>query len=191
MLNKILNSNSICAKGAIVLGLIVGTLCSSLQTASAGPDTCQEPPSIVKIDPQELLDAIRKVETGGEPNRGIGAVGDNGKAIGPFQIHKDFHTDAVQQDKKNKIKILGREPDYQRCLTDYKYSEKVTLLYMQRYSSKEMKSFADKGYLTLDEAENIARRHNGGPRGHNKKATKPYWAKVKKQLLPKKSSAEV
>ena len=76
MLNKILNSNSICAKGAIVLGLIVGTLCSSLQTASAGPDTCQEPPSIVKIDPQELLDAIRKVETGGEPNRGIGAVGD-------------------------------------------------------------------------------------------------------------------
>ena len=44
-----------------------------------------------------LLDAIRRVETGGCKNP-ANAVGDNGKAIGPFQIHRVYWQDAVEHD---------------------------------------------------------------------------------------------
>jgi hypothetical protein len=31
-------------------------------------------------------------------------------------------------------------------------------------------------------AEDLARIHNGGPKGHTKKATLKYWDKVKKEM---------
>ena len=38
----------------------------------------------------DALRAIREVETGGLPDHGRGAVGDGGKALGPFQIHAAY-----------------------------------------------------------------------------------------------------
>ena len=43
---------------------------------------------------RETLDAIRVVETGGCPNDGIGAIGDGGNALGPYQIWKPYWIDA-------------------------------------------------------------------------------------------------
>ena len=41
-----------------------------------------------------LFEAILKQESGGD----LEAVGDGGKAIGPFQIHRVYWEDAVKQD---------------------------------------------------------------------------------------------
>jgi hypothetical protein len=40
-----------------------------------------------------ILDALRRVETGGIPDPSL-AVGDGGAAIGPYQIHRPYWLDA-------------------------------------------------------------------------------------------------
>ena len=107
-----------------------------------------------------LLDAIRRVETGGckDPSA---AVGDNGKAIGPFQIHRVYWQDAVEHS--------GIGGTYADCRNE-EYARKVVRAYMARYAPKGASD------------EVFSRIHNGGPKGHKKAATKAYWAKVRKQL---------
>lgn len=105
-----------------------------------------------------LLAAIRQVESGGNDR----AVGDNGKAIGPYQIHEVYWRDAVDFDKN----IGGT---YKDCY-DPAYAEKIVRAYMRRYAPKN----------SSDEV--FARIHNGGPKGAERKPTKPYWAKVKKAM---------
>jgi hypothetical protein len=39
------------------------------------------------------------------------------------------------------------------------------------------------GLSQLEFFEIVARKWNGGPRGHKKKATKIYWERVQKELL--------
>lgn len=108
-----------------------------------------------------LLDAIRRVETGGckDPSA---AVGDNGKAIGPYQIHRVYWQDAVEYDPS----IGGK---YSDCRNE-EYARKVVRAYMARYAPKGASD------------EVFSRIHNGGPKGHRKAATKAYWAKVRKHL---------
>lgn len=106
----------------------------------------------------KLLAAIRQVESGGNDQ----AVGDNGKAIGPYQIHRVYWQDAVEFDKK----IGG---SYGDCY-DPEYAEKIVRAYMRRYAPKDASD------------ETYARIHNGGPRGASVKATKPYWAKVRRAM---------
>jgi len=108
-----------------------------------------------------LLDAIRRVETGGCKNP-ANAVGDNGKAIGPFQIHRVYWQDAVEHDPS----IGGTYADCK----DEKYARKVVRAYMARYAPKGASD------------EVFSRIHNGGPKGHKKAATKAYWAKVRKEM---------
>ena len=113
-------------------------------------------------DPRVFLDAIRRVETGGLPNAGKGAVGDKGASIGPYQIQRAYHADARM--------TAGR---YEDCSTDATYSEQTMLAYFARYAPKALES---------KDWETLARVHNGGPKGHTKKATLGYWAKVKKEM---------
>jgi len=110
-------------------------------------------------DTQRFLDAIKRVETGA--GSGLGVVGDNGKALGPMQIHKVYWIDS---------RVSGL---YEQCGTSREYSDKVVLAYMQRYAPRAL---AEKNWETL------ARIHNGGPKGHQKKATVGYWNKVKKEM---------
>ncbi len=124
-------------------------------------------------DWRDTLDAIRQVETGGCANEGRGAKGDNGNALGPYQIWRIYHTDAAERDKAL--------TDYKRCLNDKAYSERVVRAYMLRYCREQMRRL-DAGTATLADVERVARVHNGGPRGHTKKATVRYWNKVKKEL---------
>ena len=113
-------------------------------------------------DTRVFLDAIRRVETGGLPNAGKGAVGDKGASIGPYQIQRAYHADARMK--------AGR---YEDCSTDATYAEQTVLAYFARYAPKALES---------KDWETLARVHNGGPKGHTKKATLGYWAKVQKEM---------
>lgn len=103
-----------------------------------------------------LLNAIRQVESNGNDK----AVGDNGKAIGPYQIWYCYWKDAVEHDKS-----LGGS--YNDCY-DPDYAKKVVIAYLSRYAPKGATE------------EQLARIHNGGPKGHRNSKTIKYWNKVKK-----------
>ena len=117
-----------------------------------------------------VLQAIRQVESRGDD----GAVGDGGKAIGPYQIWRAYWQDAVEFDPS-----IGGV--YEDCF-DPVYAEKVVRAYMKRYAPKNATP------------EQIARIHNGGPSIFKKKNstkakdvkawnnTTAYWNKVKRHL---------
>jgi hypothetical protein len=72
-------------------------------------------PMVTKANTErDFFDAIRRVETGGMPDNGRYAVGDNGKSIGPYQIQRAYWQDARMKD--------GRYGD---CLADHVYSERT------------------------------------------------------------------
>ena len=129
-----------------------------LITWSSSADSLQVSPSHRK-----LLDAIRQVESGNNPD----AVGDNGNAIGAYQIWECYWKDAIEFDPS-----IGGE--YKDCF-DVEYSEKVVLAYWKRYAT--MKRI---GRTPTD--EDRARIHNGGPNGYKKEATVKYWSKVEVEL---------
>jgi len=100
-----------------------------------------------------LFDALWQVEASGELEP---EDGDDGKSIGPYQIQRAYWQDA-------------RMPDgtYEDCRRK-DYAERVMIRYWERYGAKT--------------DEERARQHNGGPRGHKKKSTLPYWEKVKRGM---------
>jgi len=103
--------------------------------------------------PSSFFRALHVVETSGRTGP---ILGDNGKALGPLQIHRGYHADA---------RIGG---DYARC-ADLDYSRRVVSAYLQRYAPQAWAA----GDVTT-----LARIHNGGPRGDKKTATLGYAAKV-------------
>ena len=103
--------------------------------------------------PDSFFRALHIVETGGK--RGA-IIGDQGRALGPLQIHRAYHADA---------RIGG---EFSRC-ADLDYSKRVVTAYLQRYAPAAWAA----GDVTT-----LARIHNGGPRGHLKPATKAYGDKV-------------
>jgi hypothetical protein len=105
-----------------------------------------------------LLDAMYTVES----KRGKELVGDGGRAIGPYQIWREYWQDAVEWDK-----TIGGS--YKDCM-DKAYSEKIVRAYWARY--------APKGATV----EQLARIHNGGPKGHTRNATLKYWQKIVKAM---------
>jgi len=116
---------------------------------------CLVPPT---VDTRPLLDAMYAVES----NRGKITVGDGGRAIGPYQIWREYWQDAVEHDKS----IGGK---YEDCMNKA-YSERIIRAYWARYAPKG---------ATI---EQLARIHNGGPKGHLRSATVKYWNKINKEL---------
>lgn len=117
---------------------------------------------------EKFFDAIWAVESGRQENP---PDGDNGKAIGPYQIHRAYFQDAKD------FSPTEIDFEYELC-RDKHHAEIVIREYMKRYARDawEQHNF-----------EILARIHNGGPRGHKKKATVKYWNKVKKELNRKSS----
>ena len=109
-------------------------------------------------DTRSLLDAMYVVES----NSGKNLVGDGGKAIGPYQIWYVYWQDAVEFDKT----IGGK---YKDCMGKV-YSEQIVRAYWKRYASKS---------TTL---EQLARIHNGGPKGGSNPKTVKYWNKIQKEM---------
>lgn len=107
--------------------------------------------------PDSFFRALHLVETGGRTGP---ILGDDGRALGPLQIHRAYHADS---------RVAG---DYSRC-ADLDYSKRVVSAYLQRYAPA---AWANGDVTTL------ARIHNGGPRGASasKPATVRYGAKVKR-----------
>ena len=103
--------------------------------------------------PESFWRALHLVETSGRHGP---ILGDNGRALGPLQIHRAYHADA---------RIGG---DYARC-ADLDYSRRVVSAYLQRYAPAAWAA----GDVTT-----LARIHNGGPAGARKSATMNYGAKV-------------
>ena len=104
-----------------------------------------------------LISALIIVESSGNDL----AIGDNGRAIGPLQIHR-----GVVQDVN---RITGSHYRHQD-MTNRVQARAVCEAYLKHYG---------KGKTT----EEQARIWNGGPQGHKKKtATQAYWNKVEKHL---------
>ncbi len=110
-------------------------------TAQAAPDA-------------SFFRALHIVETSGKLGP---TIGDNGKALGPLQIHRAYHADS---------RVAG---DYSRC-ADLEYSKRVVTAYLQRY--------APQAWAAGTDIETLARVHNGGPKGATKPATKGYAVRV-------------
>jgi len=140
---------------AVILATII---CSA-----AHPDQTGKPYPVLPLSAHfytvdNLLDAMYTVES----NRGKITVGDDGKAIGPYQIWREYWHDAVEFDKT----IGGK---YEDCMNKA-YAEKIVRAYWKRYAPKG---------ATI---EQLARIHNGGPKGHTRTATLKYWNKIVKEM---------
>ena len=108
-------------------------------------------------DPMDkLLDAIAVVESRDNP----GAVGDHGRAIGVYQIHRSYWAEGTE--------ILGVTWKYQDA-RDPQKARQVVRAYLSYYG---------RGKSLLD----MARIHNGGPRGDEKAATLAYARKIEQVL---------
>jgi len=104
----------------------------------------------------QLLDAIRLKESSG----GRALVGDNGRALGPYQIHKSYWSDSMV--------FLGKDWPYEKAL-DEKCSRMAVRAYLEHYGKG--KSWRAR-----------ARIHNGGPLGDQKVSTETY-ARAIEQIL--------
>jgi len=109
-----------------------------------------------------LLDAIRLVESGGDPTP---PRGDGGKARGPYQIHRRYWQDAVDHYPA----LGGTYADVDRR----EYAECVILCYWHRYAPEA---------LQAGQYDRLARIHNGGPDGDREPETLAYWRRVRKHL---------
>jgi hypothetical protein len=113
--------------------------------------------------PASFWRALHVVETSGR----TGAIlGDGGKALGPLQIHRAYHTDA---------RIGG---DYSRC-ADLDYSRRVVSAYLQRYAPKAW---------AAGDVDVLARIHNGGLTGDKKASTLPYLRKFRMEFSKLKNA---
>ena len=126
-------------------------------------------PSLVANFPQgtsmnysALIKALIAVESGGRAD----AVGDNGKALGILQIW-----DIVVRDVNQ---IYGTRYKWRDALDPLK-ARVICTQYLKHYGRPELIG-------KMDPYEANARIWNGGPNGHHKAATVPYWNKVKAHL---------
>ncbi len=110
-----------------------------------------------------FIRALNQIEASGQKENV--PDGDNGMAIGAFQIHYVYWVDATQHDKS----IGGT---YNDC-RNYNYAVKVVKAYLDRYARK---------YVLNNNWEACSRIENGGPQGYKKNSTIKYWNKVKKAL---------
>ena len=112
-----------------------------------------------------VLTAIRMAESGNNPN----AIGDGGKAVGVYQLHKIYVDDANR--------ILGSRVYKYSDRTDVYKSTKIVKAVLNHYAKNYERTT---GKRCTDEV--VARIHNGGPYGYRKQSTIKYWNKVKSHI---------
>ena len=103
-------------------------------------------------DIERLLDAIARIESHGKAK----AVGDGGRALGAYQIHRAYWEDGTG--------LLGVDWPHGDA-ADPKKARRVVKAYLRHYGQ---------GKSLLE----MARIHNGGPHGDKKKATLPYARRI-------------
>lgn len=130
-------------------------LCSFLALGAGNVATSSPADPYAKV-----LPAIEQVESGGDAN----AIGDNGLAVGILQIHPVMVDDCNRIAKAKGLNLTFTLADRK----DPAKSRQMFRVYSDHYSAGS--------------CEKIARNWNGGPKGHTKNATLPYWAKVRKAM---------
>ena len=115
-------------------------------------------------DECKLVNAIAKVESGYSDE----AVGDEGRAHGRYQLTRRYIKDV------NTFYGAGYTL---KDAHDVTKATEIVHLYLSYWGRKYT---AKTGMLPTCEV--LARIHNGGPRGWEKKATVKYWHKVKKAM---------
>jgi hypothetical protein len=109
---------------------------------------------------KEIPDEFFKVLGVIESNNQDKCVGDNGLALGRYQIHKNYYLDAKKYDKTINFSYDS--------LTNESNARKVVIAYLSRYCKSN--SFED-----------FARCHNAGPNYKSKlNKTNYYWQKFQK-----------
>lgn len=88
--------------------------------------------------PEKFWSALHQIETGGALGP---TIGDNGAALGPYQIHRLYWIDGA---------VPGRYEDCQ----DLSYSRKVVTAYLKLYAPKAW---------AAGDCNVLFRTHNGGP----------------------------
>lgn len=88
--------------------------------------------------PEKWWSALHQIETGGALGP---TIGDNGAALGPYQIHRLYWIDSA---------VPGRFEDCQ----DLSYSRKVVTAYLKLYAPKAW---------AAGDCNVLFRTHNGGP----------------------------
>lgn len=104
-----------------------------------------------------LIDALVHVESKGN----VHAVGDNGRAVGPLQIHKEVVDDV------NKAYGMNYTYDDRKSIDK---SREICRKYLLLHGGRKATN------------EKYARIWNGGPGGHRKRSTSKYWVKVRRRL---------
>ena len=168
----------------ILLGIIL-TILGFVLGLSVGnsPETAKLPEDDTLDD---LLDAIEQIESSGDPD----AVGDNGAAVGSYQIHKIYVDDVnrILKGWKRQVNEQIESAEHRGIggwFVPYSYEDR-----RNRNYSRDMAEVYLTYYTPLDDDYNIdlekaARIHNGGPDGWKKKATEKYWLKVKSAMEAK------
>jgi hypothetical protein len=110
-----------------------------------------------------FVQVLNKVEARGQ-KKGV-KPGDNGRALGPLQIHYKYWLDALEADPS----IGGKYSDCNK----WGYSVKVVRAYLSRHVPDALRSM---------DYKKMARVHNGGPTGHQTVATLSYWEDFKKKM---------
>lgn len=113
-------------------------------------------------DYPKFLNALHQVESSGQVTGDKPIIGDNGKARGPLQIHKEYWDDV-------KNVVGGKYED----VDNLDYAAKVVTAYMLKYAKNSLQN----GDFAVS-----ARRHNGGPIGDRKSATLDYARKVMNKM---------
>lgn len=162
--------------GAITTGCIFYAFSvSPLEISVSAPVEPENPTNIGGFEQEkqstfdDFLRAMRIVESNDNPN----AIGDNGNAIGAYQIWESYWQDAVEFDPS----IGG---SYQDCY-NINYAERVVRAYMDRYATPERIG-------RVATFEDMARMHNGGCNIFKKKGTNAwnnttkYWNKIKRVM---------
>lgn len=118
----------------------------------------------------DVLDAIKQVESGGDPNV---KPGDAGKSLGMYQIGWAYCKDATLQllhEHNNRIAI----PDYDTIVKSEHWSREIIKAYWRRYCP---------GAYQYVNWRALVRAHNGGGvSGPIEAATIPYADKIRKVL---------
>jgi len=97
--------------------------------------------------PEKFWGALHQIETGGALGP---TIGDNGAALGPYQIHKKYFKDS---------KVKGAYP---QC-ADLAFSRKVVTAYLKLYAPKAW---------YISDCNVLFRTHNGGPAAMRATGTK-------------------
>jgi hypothetical protein len=120
--------------------------------------------SIRAMQVEILLDVLACVESNNNPL----AVGDQGRALGTYQIHLAYWEEGTRWLGVNWPFREAFDPDKARC---------VVRAYLLHHGC---------GMTLLD----MARIHNGGPTGPHRRSTLPYARRVDRLLVPRLRDSE-